>query len=308
MKNSLFKDKNVIITGHVNPDGDCVGSCLGLYYNIKHLTKSCKVLLPAEGLKQYMGFPFTDDIIEAKYYDPPGFYTLVCVDCSDWARVAYPNLIDTADKVIVIDHHQNSDFGEISFMIEDYSSAGELVFDLFGAYDEAAAAHLLYAILSDTQRLTTSATTQETWQKVAKLSKKAGYYLDDVNATITKETISALRLKERALASMIVEKNSVIMKLEEKDFIECRSSKNEVDDVSRMLNTIAGVTLGVLVYHDTTTGKTKASFRSSGSRTALSLASEFGGGGHKHAAGATMEGLTVTEAFDKLRDKLQMIP
>ena len=70
MKDSLFKDKNVIITGHVNPDGDCIGSCLGLYYNIKHITKSCKVLLPVEGLKQYMGFPFVDDIMEAKYYDP----------------------------------------------------------------------------------------------------------------------------------------------------------------------------------------------------------------------------------------------
>ena len=128
----LQKAQTVAIGGHERPDGDCIGSCMGMYRYIKNNYPEIQVDLYLEPIADKFRFiRGTEDILseidEEKRYD-----LFISLDCGDRARLGFSEpLFCSAAHTLCIDHHvSNGSFAEENYIFPDASSASELVYEL----------------------------------------------------------------------------------------------------------------------------------------------------------------------------------
>lgn len=307
---SILKDvKSVGISGHVRPDGDCVGSTLGLYGYIRKYYPEidCKLYLEKvpecfyflSGAKEIVHVP--DDRVFDCYF---------ALDCGDLSRLGdFANMFSNAKKTACIDHHKsNSGFADEELVVPGKSSTSELIFELLPKerITKEIAEALYVGIVHDTGVFQYSCTTAATMNAAGFLMECGIDYSGIVDYTYYEKTINqnkilayAINISKLVLSGAVIE--SVITKADMERF---EVTPADLDGIINQLRITKGVEVAVFLY-ESGDNEYKVSLRSKRKVDLSEIALKFGGGGHERAAGATMKG-TPEEIFAKLEEEIKI--
>lgn len=312
MNNNQFINKienanTIAIIGHIRPDGDCVGSCLGLYNYIKdnYEDKEACVYLQSIPAK----FTFLKGADKIKNQPDDCVYDLaVSLDCGDRFRHGeFADVFSTARDTICLDHHRsNEGFGDYYYCDPDASSACEILYrHIDSTKISSYCAEALYlGIVHDTGVFKYSCTSEET-MKIAghllTLGARSQYIIDEtfykVNYNQNKLTGLALTASRLHLDGKVI---STCVTLDM--FKECNAIKDDTDGIVDKIRVTDGVEVAIFVYQ-TARDTYKFSLRSVSYVDVSKIAVAYGGGGHIRAAGFEATG----SYEDNLRDILNMI-
>ena len=132
LNNILGEASRIAIGGHVRPDGDCVGSCMGLYQYLKENYKDRRIDVYLEEIPQaYRCIEATKDI-KHELPENTKYDLFICLDCGDKERLGFSALLlEQAVRTCCIDHHiSNTEFADFNYIVPDASSTSELIYNL----------------------------------------------------------------------------------------------------------------------------------------------------------------------------------
>ncbi len=282
------------ISGHIRPDGDCVGACLGLWQYLKKCLPQTHVRVflekPADIFNEIKGF----DEIDSEFPEEEPFDVFFVMDCgADRLGEAEKNF-KAAVKTINIDHHiSNPGCGTICYIKPQVGSSSELVYDLMeeGMMDRDIAMAIYIGIIHDTGVFQYSNTSPATMEKGAKLIRYGFDFPRMIRETFYQKTYLQAQVMGRALMESIrfLDGQCIVSVLDKKamDFYNVESQ--DLDGIVNQLRNIKGVECAVFMYQ-TATLEYRVSLRSGERVNVAAIASFFGGGGHARAAGCTMKG------------------
>lgn len=284
----------VYLAGHVHPDGDCVGSTLGLAMLLKNAGIQSKVLL-RDIPSTFSFLPIDEWVMESI---PKEVGLLIVMDCGDLERIGdFEVCAHRAQMVINIDHHaSNTMLGTHNFVDTAASSTSELVYRLLDSEDErlvdtAIAQSLYTGIINDTGVFKHSCTSQLTHQIAGKLIAYGFDFSALIDRMFYTKSLKALQTQARAIEHIDHYNDDLIVftHLGQSDITDLQTNKNETEGIVQMLNEIEKVQCAVFLY-ELEPGTFKASMRSKGLVDVCAVAMQFSGGGHVKAAGCTVHG------------------
>ena len=300
----LAHDNYTIIT-HRRPDGDTLGSSAVLCMGLRQLGKTAHILENPEITPKYTHLHkgLTKPAAEEGDF-------IVTVD------VASPGMLPEACKTLAfdlrIDHHGSAtSFTPVELVEPEAAACGEIVFGVLmemGAELDIPMANALYtAVSTDTGCFRYANTTANTFS-VAAACAKAGAEVFNINQALF-ETNSLARLKVQSYmlqnARFLQEGKVAICPLPKAVELECGANEDDLDNISGFPRTIEGVKLAVTIREEGT-DRVKMSVRAVPGQDASALCAKFGGGGHKGAAGASMD-MTMDEAVEAVIAQLPVI-
>jgi phosphoesterase RecJ-like protein len=300
----LDQDHEFLITAHVDPDGDAVGSCLGLLLALRHLGKESQVILDSPLPDSLTFLPESKGILRPEQVTKRFSHAFV-LDSSSLdrvGRVADSNLAPNA-RIAVIDHHWgNAGFGAPRLVNTEASATAELVYDLIESWQvplsPEIATSLYTGILSDTGGFRYANTSARTLRVSARLVEHGAQAAAVAEAIYATKTAPSLRILGLALASLETRSDGRIgaMTISRAMFDQAGAKPEDADGIVQYAKALAGARVGVLIQ-EAIPGEIRASLRSDGTVDVNEVASRFGGGGHRNAAGLRVRGeLTAVRA------------
>ncbi len=295
-----------LITAHIDPDGDAVGSCLGLAHALRHLGKTADVILESP-LPETLAFLPGAGSIRRPEENGKRYSSAFVLDCSSLDRVGSvaDQCLAPDARIAVIDHHWgNGGFGDPRQVSPDSSATAELVYDLIELLRVPVSpeiAECLYTgILSDTGGFRYANTSAGTLHIAARLVERGARASVVAEAIYATKTAPSLRILGLALASLETKAGGKIgaMTISREMFEKAGAKPEDADGIVQYAKSLAGAHVGMLVQ-ETAPDEIRASLRSDGTVDVNQVASLFGGGGHRNAAG-----LRVRGALDKVRQDL----
>lgn len=291
----LKSTDKIAVSGHIRPDGDCVGSCMGLYLYLKKVMPLAQVDLYLE--KPAPVFDCIDRIEEIRTDCSADLVYDVCivVDTADDRLGGAEKYFKTAKKTINIDHHISNRNGcaQINYVNPSASSASELVYELLDeAQIDAAIAKAIYiGMIHDTGVFQYSNTTPHTLEIAAKLITYGFDFPKLIDETFYEKTYVQNQLLGRALLKSILfmEGRCIVSMIHKKTLDFYNASPQDLDGIVSQLRITRGVECAIFMY-ELGQQEFKVSLRSNGKVDVAKVAAFFGGGGHVRAAGCTMRG------------------
>lgn len=295
--NCLQNAKSIVITSHIDPDGDCLGSQLALLRALKGMGKKAKIISFGE-LPHVFDFLIRPD--EVNFVDKldADYEIAVVLDSGDLVRVGdkIMNNLDRSKPIINIDHHKsNTYFGTVNFVNPQASSVAEMlleIFDEMGVEITLDVAYPLYvAISTDTGNFTHSNTTEKSHRNAARLiSLGVEPYVVNKHLHESKE-LPNLKLLSKALSTIKLHFGGRVatMTVTEEMLASTGANWNEINGYVDYGRSLGGVEVALL-FRELDGGKTKVSMRSKGGVDVDFIARYFGGGGHEAASGCIIDG------------------
>lgn len=305
LEKELSNVKTVAVTGHVRPDGDCVGSVMALYNYIVKNMPSIQVDAYLEQPGNEFHYITNLDKIKSDAQETMSYDVFIVLDCSDLERIKpFLGYFYNAKKTICIDHHaSNNAYADMNHVIPTASSTCEV---LYGTFDEDKVdkdiAECIYTgIIHDTGVFKYSCTSKDTMLIAGKLMEKGIPYSDIIDNSFYKKTFQQNKVLGRALLDSILFHNgkciySVIYK---KDMALFDVDGKGLGGIIEQLRLTEGVEVAIFLY-ETDVNEFKLSMRSKNYIDVSQIALKFGGGGHIRAAGATMTG-SVDEIIQNIK-------
>ncbi len=286
-----------LLVGHTIPDGDCVGSLIGLYLGLMALGKNAHILLqdPIPAIYNYL--EGSNAILCPEDLGEPD-RNVIFLDCSDEERTGEQVVkrLENRELTINIDHHQsNTKFGNLNYVDENSSSTAELVWELLRHLEveiTPAIANALYVgVVQDTGGYMHNSTSSSTFRTAAELLDK-GVNLDLIRLNLFEsKSQTEMKLLCQALQSMRFNASGKIawMVLNYEDVKAIGAVDLCPEGIINHTLMVKGVQVGLL-FREISPGLIKIGFRSKGDFDVSALAAIFGGGGHRRAAGAKQLG------------------
>lgn len=300
----LLKAKSVAISGHVRPDGDCMGSSLGLYHYIKNKYPEINVDVYLEAIPPAFVFMKDSDLIKLELDDNKEYDLFFALDCGDETRLGkFSKLLNMAKKRICIDHHvSNKGFADVSYIEPEMSSTSELVYSLIDTdYVNLHSAECLYTgIVHDTGVFQYSSTTSLTMRRAGELMDKGIDYPRIVDESYYMKYVVQNRLMGYSLLNCELKLDGkVVMSILPKTVIdEFGGVASDLEGIVAQLRHTKDVEVAIFAY-ELEDGKYKLSLRACNYVDVACIATEFGGGGHVRAAGCSVEG-DINLIIDKI--------
>jgi phosphoesterase RecJ-like protein len=307
-------NRKFLLTTHEGPDGDALGSLLGMQRMLEAIGKDSVMFLAAKEFPlpiEYRHLPLEDVFHEA----PADIRDRVVIflDCGNIDRMPVDFLREDGMAVVNIDHHHdNTDFGDFKFVDPGASSTAEIVFELAMELDvkvSAAIARALYiGIVTDTGKFMYDSTDARTHEVAAELLR-AGVDVDDVNQRLYESMpIEKLRLLSRALDNieLLCDGQLIITYIREEDYRAAGAGEEMTEGIIDHLRAVDGIRVAAVVRDQVSRGPVtrKISLRAGDEHTDVSvIARTFGGGGHVRAAGCSSE-LDFPEIVAQICDQL----
>jgi phosphoesterase RecJ-like protein len=291
-----------LVTSHVRADCDALGSEIGLARVLRALGKRVQIV-NGDDVPEHLAFMDPDQSIGVVGRTAPiealrGFEVLVIVDTSAWAQLGdMAQVVRTFPGVRVnIDHHVSADdLGAVVFKDSEAEATGRLILELAEALGVALtpeiAAPLFTAIATDTGWFRFPSVTAETFAALAKLTAAGASPTKTFSLLYERHTLSRLKLRGRILDHVASKCGGRLLwtYVTARDFEECGAQSTDTEDAINMLLSVAGVEAAVM-FSELEPGLTKVSLRSRGELDVRAVAEQFGGGGHRAAAGVTHHG------------------
>jgi len=294
----LIEGANTIaIIGHIRPDGDDIGSCLGLYNYIKtnypHVTKLKVFLEKAQSKFNFM--KGMDEVSHKIAEDDKDYDLVICLDCATRDRLGeFGVLLDSAKHSMCVDHHKtNPGYCEFNDIRGGASSTSEVIVELLDAenIDEDAAVCFYTGIAHDIGIFQYSATTSRTMEIGGQLLS-TGFPQDKIiTISYYQKSYNQIRAWGYAYQNAKLAENGrcIYSIFTWKDMKKFGISSVELDGISSELRNVEGVDFSILLYQDGP-NTYKGSMRSSGAVDCSMVAVRHNGGGHARASGCTCEG------------------
>lgn len=284
------------IGGHIRPDGDCIGAALGLYLYLLKVCPEAKVEVflekPADVFSciSKIDQVHTDFITEVEQFD-----VFIALDTSKDRLGGAQKYFENAKKRINIDHHvSNSGCGDVNEIVPDKSSTSELIYDLIedkSMIDEEIAKALYIGIIHDTGVFQYSNTSPATLKAAAELVSHGFDFSRLIEETFYEKSYVQTQILGRALLESILfmDGKCVVSMVDRKTMKFYKAQPYDLEGITSQLRNIKGVECAIFMYQLDTL-EYKVSLRSGGKVDVAKVAAFFGGGGHKRAAGVTMQG------------------
>lgn len=299
----------VAIMGHRRPDGDCVGSCLGLYNYLKEQYPGLQTVLYLERPADKFNYLQNFEAIVSDDQEDREFDLCICLDSSDKDRFgSFDKYLDTAKSSLCIDHHiTNTGYAGTNVIETGSSSTCEV---LYGLLDETkiskAVAECIYTgIAHDTGVFKYSNTSSKTMNIAGKLMDMGVNFSRIIDESFYKKTYVQNQIMGRALLESvtILDGRCIFGVVREKDMIFYGASSKDMDGIIDQLRIIEGIECAIFLY-ETGNQEYKVSLRSNDVVDVSSIATYFGGGGHVKAAGCTMSG-SIHDVINNLSSHIE---
>ncbi len=288
----------VAMACHVNPDADALGSMLGLSAFLRARGVETICSFPNEPLEPPRWaalLPGSDRLVEAAAF-PREPEIMVTCDCASADRLGRLQAsVDRAGEVIWIDHHRSNDgLGTIPLIDPDASSTCEMVYRLItvmgGEVPDDTALCLYAGLVTDTGKFQYEATRPQTLRIAAELREHPFDHSALVQALYEDNRREYLSLVGTALGRMAYEPEADLIwtYLTQSDLVAAGVHAQETDDLIDVIRTARDVDVAA-VMKQMKDGRFKVSARSRGGHDLAAVAAEFGGGGHRLAAGYTSD-------------------
>ena len=288
---------SIAVSGHIRPDGDCVGSVMGLYLYLKKELPEAEVDVYLEKPAEiYDCISHIEDIkSEFNNVDTGKIYDVfIVLDCADDRLGEVRALYEKARKKINIDHHiSNPGCGDVRIVEPERSSTAELLYDLMdpAALDEEIARALYIGIIHDTGVLRYSNTAPHTLQVVSELIKFGFDFSKIIDDTFYEKTYVQTQIMGRAILESVrfMHDKCIVSMVSRRMMDFYQVTPQDLDGIVNQLLAVKGVECAIFMY-EIRTLEYKISMRSKGRVDVAGVAMRFGGGGHVRAAGCTMNG------------------
>jgi phosphoesterase RecJ-like protein len=311
----IAKAKRILISGHLSPDGDALGSMLALARLLNNAGKQAFATADLNSLGKPGFLDGVEDMIPVRKLKRQRFDLFIAVDCATFERMP-GEVRPVAEKlpIICIDHHHtNADFGDVSILDSEASSTGELIWR-FAKWNEwkldrASAEALWVAMITDSGRFAYDSTKPGTLRAAGDLLKhgvRTSYINDIIYGEFTRK---AIELKRIAWRSLHIWKNRKVAEvtLTREDFRSVRGTKADAEDIIEIPRSVAKNEIALFFYQiPDRTKETRCSIRTRGDWDATAIAGRFGGGGHLKAAGCTIKS-PLASAKRKMRAAVKEI-
>ena len=287
-----------IVTSHISPDGDNIGSTLSMYYALNKLGKNVYYVLddnPPQNLK----FLVEDIKILKSEEINLNNYNIVALDCGDKNRICVSKeLIDNTKSIICIDHHASNDYyGDFNYIDTEASSTCELVYNLLLEYekvenkniiDENIATCLYTGLVTDTGNFVYSNTHPSSFEMAKELLLKGAKKDTIIQKVFQSNPYNYYKLLGEALNTLDIVDGKIASIMINKDMLKRNViSFNDVDGITPYTRDIEGIEVGILLK-EKKENEVKVSLRSKSYIDVSKIAQSFGGGGHIRAAGCTI--------------------
>jgi phosphoesterase RecJ-like protein len=308
--------KRVLVTTHVRPDGDALGSVAAMIMGLKKVGVEAEALLLSHLPRKY-AFIFKENQIahfdvENGWPDPlplDRFDALLVIDTGTWSQL--PGLKERLEHwpkpKLVVDHHLTQEnWASVKLVETQAAAAGEIVAELLErweiAFDPAIAGALYLAIASDTGWFQYANTRPHTLRMAADLMEAGVDTIRLYELLYQNERPERVALQARALQSLelLAEGRLAVMRVLKKDFEETQANVPDTESLINVPLQVGTVQVSVLVTEPRDFGPVRISLRSKGQLDVAKFAEQFGGGGHARAAGLKMEGIGIKEAHDRV--------
>ena len=295
LEEKLLSAKKVAITGHVNPDGDCIGSVLAIYNYISTVYPEIKLSAYLEEFSDKFMFLKNSENIRQSVEEDIEFDLLICVDSADIQRLGFSEvLLQKSKESINIDHHvTNTKFTDETCLEADASSTAEVIYTLLNKekIDKAVAECLYTGMVHDTGVFRYSCTSPKTMRIAADLMEKGIDYTTIVDESFYEKSYLQNQILGRTLLEsiLILDGKCIFSYVNRKMMNFYEVTKKDLDGIIEQLRQTRGVEVAIFLY-EVETQKYKVSLRSKTKVDVSKIAAFFGGGGHVRAAGCTMDG------------------
>lgn len=308
--NCLQRENQITIIGHLIPDGDCIGACLGMALALESLGKSVKVVLADP-------MPTSYSFLAGQHLLTPvdslvGGGVLLYLDCADQNRTGAlsPAFLSQVLAVVNIDHHiSNSGYGDYHWVVPTAAAACEIclqVLDTMGFKPSPEVATALYTgMVMDTGSFMYSSTTPQTMIAAARLLEFGA------NKDLVRQALFETKSWQEVQVLNLVLENIEISSdqrlgwsiLSWSELSKIGAADLHFEGMINHVRNIEGIEVAIL-FREMADKVVKIGFRSRGKYDVNQIAASFGGGGHRLAAGASMDG-SLEEVVAKVTSRVK---
>ena len=293
---SLAPCKSVCVVGHVRPDGDCIGSQVGLTLALQNAGKKV-TCWNQDPVPQKLAFMVPKNLVETPV---PGrkFDCVIATDCASFERLGEVGpCVQNRKLFINIDHHaSNTRYADVNWISAREPSTGELIFHLLKAANwpitPAIADCLFTAISTDTGSFQYPTTRPATYHAAAELVKRGANLAKICNEVYQSYPLSRVRLLQHAYNHFRLTHDDQVAYfwLKKADYLRTGADPSDSEGLIDHIRDIEPVVVAC-VFEEVEPALTRISLRSKSERVNVNeIAQQFGGGGHHAAAGARIPG------------------
>lgn len=319
VKQTIEGSQNFVITTHVSPDGDGLGCEIALLYFLEKLGKSAVVINVSETPGNYK---FLDPENRFLIFDEQNFDQMekilnadvifICdMNQSNRLKAMEKYVLQSKAIKIIIDHHlETQDFADYCLIDVDAPASGEIVYKLIKSFDgfeidKKIATGIYTAIMTDTGSFRFPRTDSETHRIVAELLDAGADPVEIYDKVYEQSSLGRIKLLGRCLSELETRYDGRLGYIVvTQDMLKNYGVEEwETDGFVQSILKVAGVRVAIFILE--LKDGIKLSFRSKGEIPINELAKEFGGNGHKNAAGARLYNITLNEVINQVIQKAE---
>ena len=301
---------SIVVAGHTRPDGDCVGSCMGLYNYLKenYPEKDVSVYLEDTG----NAFAYINRIDEAITEDDEEKQVdlFILLDTSDIARIGVANkLFENAKSTLCIDHHvSNPGFAMENIIVSNASSASEVLYDLLDEdkINKEVAEAIYTGIIHDSGVFKYSSTSEHTMNVAGKLMSKGIDFQTIIDEGFYAKTYAQNQIMGSALIESIrfFDGKCIFSVVTEREMQFFGVTSKDLSGIVEQMRLTEGVECAIFLY-EVEPMTYKVSLRSKKYLDVNKVAGYFGGGGHIRAAGCVCKG-TPHDVINNIAERIEL--
>ena len=294
IRDQILERRRFLITSHARPDGDSIGSQLAMAFALDALGKEVRIVNADPAPDHYQEFPGMERIEIATRVEPMTADAVIVMECSEPGRTGLAGL--EREYLINIDHHAgNQLYGALNWHDDSAAACGEMVFDLIQALGvpltPEIATHIYLAILTDTGSFHHSNITPRTFDICRQCVEAGVTPAVMARRVFDSNSFGKLKLIGALLDDMELADGGrlAVLHLDDQMLAATGSTHNDTEGLINLPLTAREIQ-AVVFFKVTQNGQVRVSMRSKYDVDVRRVANEFGGGGHKNAAGFTVNG------------------
>ena len=296
-----------VIASHVRPDGDSLGSQLALALSLRALGKKVTIVSHDPVPTRYQALPGTD-LVHVSDRITHAYGAALILECGSIER---PGIDGLADQFVVnIDHHHSTEsFGDVNWIEPSTCAVGEMIYrlakELKVEITREIATNVYVAVLTDTGSFQFETTTADTFRLAAELADRGADVAGIARRAFYSNPIEKVRSMGVILNAMQLDESGRIVwtALTRDDMIRHKCVDEDVEGLVNYPLTIVGVDVAAF-FRELEDGSFRVSLRSKNDFDVSLIAAEFGGGGHRKAAGCRMTG-HLEEVQDEIVSRIR---
>jgi phosphoesterase RecJ-like protein len=304
----LREKERFLIACHENPEGDAIGSELALALALRKMGKTATVLNADPVPRNLLFLPGADTVVFRE--DGSNYDVAIVVDCGSPDRTGkVEKELRKPPLLVNIDHHRtNGDRGELSLVDPEAAATGILVHEVLTAMgceiDRDVAVNIYVAVLTDTGSFHYGNSSPEAFRVAGEMVRAGVDPWEVAEQVYETQSVSRLRLLGRVLSSLELSAGGRVASITTMlaDLAEFDAGKDALEGFINYPRSVLGAEVAVS-FREEAGGVFRVSFRSKGRIDVCAVATRFGGGGHRNAAGCSVPG-TLAEVKRKVFDAL----